>query len=88
MEKQFVDGMQVYKPNEKAPDFVKANVVVKRDELLGWLKDKGETVRIDIKEGRTGKYYAEVNTYQREAKEQAAPVKDGFKDDDLGDIPF
>ena len=85
MDKVFVNGLRVYKPNDRAPDFVIANIVINRDELIEWLKSNGDTVKVDIKNGRTGKYYAEVNTYQRDKPGTNAPSGNDFKDDA---IPF
>jgi len=54
------------KPNEKAPDFVKCNLSIKREELIAWLSEKdSDWINVDIKEsGRTLNWYAEVNTWE------------------------
>jgi hypothetical protein len=36
-DKIWVDGMRVYKPDERAPEFVKVNVVLHRGDLMAWL---------------------------------------------------
>ena len=36
----FVNGLMAKKPNEKAPDFVKCNLSIKRVELISWLSEK------------------------------------------------
>ena len=70
-EKKFVNGLFVKKPHEKAPDFVKMAISIKREDLIGFLEqEKGEWVNIDVKESRGGKLYAEVNTYQSEQNSQ------------------
>jgi hypothetical protein len=79
---EFVDGLIVKPPHEKAPDFVKAQLAIKVEDLGKWLRAKykagEEWVNIDVKEAKSGKWYAAVNTFK--------PDK-GKKDDDSG-IPF
>lgn len=62
----FVDGLRAKKPNEKAPDFVKCNLSIKREELLAWLSSRNdEWINVQVKEsGKTGKWYAEVDTWE------------------------
>ena len=62
---EFADGLSVNKPNNKAPDFVKASMTISSQKLIGWLMaKKEETVRLDIKESKGGKYYASVNSWK------------------------
>lgn len=62
---EFVDGLIVKAPNPKAPDFVKASISIKREELIDWLSSRsGDWVNIDVKESRNGKWYAAVNDYK------------------------
>ena len=52
--------------------FIKANVSVKREEMLNWLSARGdEWINIDVKEARSGKWYAAVDNWQPNA--DAAP---------------
>jgi len=62
----FVNGLMAKKPKEKAPDFVKCNLSIKREELIAWLSEKdSDWINVDIKEsGRTLNWYAEVNTWE------------------------
>jgi hypothetical protein len=85
---EFVDGLIVKAPNPKAPDFVKASISIKVEDLGKWLRAKykagDEWVNIDVKEAKSGKWYAAVSTFKPKSKEQreaAAP-----RDED--DIPF
>lgn len=84
---QFVDGLIVKAPHERAPDFVKASISIKVVDLGKWLKERykagdKEWINIDVKEAKSGKWYAAVSTYKPKEKE-AAKAKD---DEDL--IPF
>lgn len=68
MEKIFVNGLRVYKPNENAPDFVKLNFQVFVDDLVQFLqenKDEKGQVRFDMKKSKEGKLYLELNTYKK-----------------------
>lgn len=82
---QFVDGLIVKPPRDGAPDFVKASISIKVEDLGKWLREKykakQEWVNIDVKEAKSGKWYAAVNTYK--PKDKAAK-----KDDDEDQIPF
>lgn len=66
MSKQFVDGMRVYKPSNKAPEYVVANIEITIDQFKNWIfkNQDSEKIRIDIKIGQSGKYYAELNTWK------------------------
>jgi hypothetical protein len=84
-DKEFVDGLIVKAPNDKAPDFVKCSISIKRKDLGNWLRGKEDDwINLDVKEGKTGKWYAEVNTWKPE-QPQAASAADEFEDKD---IPF
>lgn len=62
----FVDGLRAKKPNDKAPDFVKCNLSIKREDLLAWLSTRNdEWINVQVKEsGKTGAWYAEVDTWE------------------------
>lgn len=91
---EFVDGLIVKAPHERAPDFVKATISIKVEDLGKWLRAKykagEEWVNLDVKEAKSGKWYAAVSTYKPKAKEEAAPEKKtgGRFDDMKDDIPF
>jgi len=68
MEKtEFVSGLYAYKPHEKAPDFIKASLSVRRTQFIEWLNSKSdEFVKIDILESKDKtKWYASINTYKK-----------------------
>lgn len=86
---EFVDGLIVKAPHSNAPEFVKGALSIKREELIAWLqKQKGDWVNVDIKEAKSGKWYAAVNDYKpqegkKEPKRQEAPRRDDGPDDDI-----
>lgn len=84
MEKQFVDGLRAFKPNEKSPDFIKANVVIHTADLVKWLETQPEKIKIDLKESQKGSWYMEVNTWKPTAEPTAPPTNDEL----LEDVPF
>lgn len=85
----FINGLIVKAPNPKAPDFVKASLSIKREELIAWLQaQQGEWINADVKVSRNGKWYCAVNEWKpkddRQPTRTSAPAQD-FEDDD---IPF
>ena len=95
-DKEFVDGLLVKPPHEKAPDFVKCSISIKRRDLGNWLRQRDEDwINLDVKESKSGKWYAEVNNWKPSgdspstSDNRTAPAggDDGanFVDDD---IPF
>ncbi|MGB0998089.1 MAG: hypothetical protein ACPGXJ_07395 [Pseudomonadales bacterium] len=65
---EFIDGLFAKAPHPNAPDFVKAKISIKREELLSWLSGRGdEWINIDVKEARSGKWYAAVDNWQPNA---------------------
>ena len=85
-EKEFVNGLMVKAPHEKAPDFVKCSISIKRKDLGNWLREKDdEWINIDVKESRNGKWYAEVNNWKKsDTPDNTEQTPDDFNDP----IPF
>lgn len=95
-EPEFVDGLFVYPPHEKAPDFVKATIKIKVADLGVWLRAKHkageEWVTLDVKSSKGGKWYSSVSTYKPKEKEAAKPEPaqkpSGHFDDLKDDLPW
>lgn len=88
-DKIWVDGMRVYKPDERAPQFVKVNVVLHREDLMAWLATQtDDKIKVQVKEASAGHYYAEVDTYKKDAAQEPAPVQKPVDEDFNDDIPF
>jgi hypothetical protein len=90
---EFVDGLIVKPPHEKAPDFVKAQISIKVEDLGVWLRAKhkaGEQwVNLDVKVSKGGKWYASVAKPYTKKEEKPEPKKPAGKFDDMEeDIPF
>ena len=98
-EAEFINGLIVKAPNENAPEYVKAKISIKREELIAWLQTKdGEWVNADVKVSQGGKWYAAVDDWKPEGGERSprpvakpqpaqAPAPAGdFADDE--NIPF
>lgn len=70
---EFVDGLIVKAPNEKAPDFVKCAISIKRSELISWLSQRTDDwINLDVKESRAGKWYAAVNDFKPSKQDNTA----------------
>lgn len=90
---EFVDGLIVKAPHAKAPDYVKASISIKVEDLGKWLREKykaGEQwVNIEVKEAKSGKWYAAVSTFKPTKQEPKKPGRfDDMKDDDPSAVPF
>jgi hypothetical protein len=64
MEKQFVNGIRAFKPNDNAPEFVIANLEINKNELLAFLNGQPDKIKVDMKRSQKGGFYLEVNTWQ------------------------
>ena len=91
-EPEFIDGFFAKAPHENAPEFVKAKVNIKREELLRWLDNKSdEWISVDIKEGRSGKWYASVDNWKPAESIQAQGNESEpswVQEDESDNIPF
>lgn len=72
-EKIYAKGLIAFKPNNNAPSFVKASVVITPDTLLEWLQSnknlltdyKGQPqLKLQLLENDKGLYFA-VDTYKK-----------------------
>lgn len=64
-ETKFIDGLIVKAPHEKAPDYVKAKLSIRREELIAWLtQQEGDWINADIKVSQGGKWYAAVDDWK------------------------
>jgi hypothetical protein len=63
---EFVNGLIVKAPHERAPDFVKASISIKVADLAEWLRSKSgeEWVNVDVKVAKSGKWYASVSNFK------------------------
>lgn len=93
---EFVDGLIVKPPNERAPDYVKAQISIKVEDLGKWLRGKykagEEWVNIDVKVAKSGKWYASVSNFKPKEKPDSRRVAsrpdDGSVAGMADDIPF
>lgn len=62
---KFINGLIVKAPNERAPEYVKARISIRREELIAWLQtEHGEWINADIKVSQGGKWYAAVDDWK------------------------
>ena len=83
---EFPQGIFAKAPADLAPDFVKGKVRIKLDEGIDWLKSKHDAgeqwVSLDIKEGRSGKWYASVDNWKPKTEMEGQKL-DPIADDDM-----
>lgn len=100
-EAKFVGGLLAKSPHEKAPEYVKARLSIKREELIAWLQtERGEWINADVKVSQNGKWYVAVDDWkpdsnrggqrnerpkQQQQPQRQAPPMDDFED---SSIPF
>jgi len=65
-EKEFIDGFFAKEPKK---DFIKCSISIKKDDFTNWYKKQlqnkeDDWINIDVKEGKSGKWYAQVNTWK------------------------
>ncbi len=66
---KFINGLMVKEPHEKAPEYVKAKLSIKRQELIEWLQQQsGEWINADIKVSQSGKWYAAVDDWKPDSQ--------------------
>lgn len=89
---EFVDGLIVKAPHPKAPDYVKASISIKVEDLGKWLraKYKGSLenegwINIDVREAKSGKWYCAVSTYKPKEKDISGIKRSKNVD---SDVPF
>ena len=80
-DKKFVNGLIVKAPHERAPDFVKCKISIKRKDLGNWLREQSDDwINLDVKESKEGKWYAEIDDW----KPNKQPTPNNSFDDDVG----
>ena len=69
--KIFIEGIYFFKPNPKAPSWIKGNININFQQFKEFIKKqdfKEPVMKIDLnKSDKTGKYYFTLNTYKKEA---------------------
>ena len=89
-ERTFADGF-IFKRRDNAPEWVIGNISVKVDEAITFLKnnDKNGWVNLNVKRGRSGNPYIELDTFDpKGAKPKAAPAPAEEPEEEGGDLPF
>ena len=91
-DKKFPEGIKAFKPSDKAPGFIKANIQVSKQELINWLQGQPDTVKLSLKESQKGTYYLEVDTYQANSGQAGnnykQPANKSFSQMSEDDLPF
>lgn len=73
MTQKFINGLVVKAPNDRAPEYVKARLSIKREELIAWLQtEHDEWINADIKVSQGGKWFAAVDDWKPQGGAGAA----------------
>jgi hypothetical protein len=83
----FADGVRVSKPSEKAPDFIKALVGINIGDFVVWAgkHSKNGWVNLNIKESKNGKFYADLDQYERKPRVNEGEAE--YPDEDVPKEP-
>jgi hypothetical protein len=74
MTQKFINGLIVKAPNDRAPEYVKARLSIKREELIAWLQtEQGEWINADIKVSQGGKWFAAVDDWKPQGGQRSGP---------------
>lgn len=95
-DKIFTNGLIFKAPHQKAPDYVKGTLSVKVEDFKAFLDEhnKNGWVNISLKEAKSGKYYAELDTWEpgkaKKAPEDASEGSQEEQSEEISadDIPF
>lgn len=65
---KFIDGLIVKEPHQNAPEYVKAKLSIRREELIKFLQGQsGDWINADIKVSQNGKWYAAIDDWKPDA---------------------
>ena len=95
----FADGINVYDPNDKAPEFIKGKIMVNPVKLAEWarnnkqyLTEKGYLNLVIKRSAKTNNLYLQVDTWKptKQTTEQVTSEPVEYPDDNINpvDIPF
>lgn len=63
---KFPEGLSIYPPSEKAPDFIKGDLVITNDFIAFYnANQKQGKLRMKLKLSKAGRLYAEVDTWEK-----------------------
>ena len=69
MDNKYTDGFFYNEPRQGAPEFIIASISFSKARFLTWLDNQAEDekgyVKIDVKRGKEGKIYRELNTWKK-----------------------
>lgn len=85
-DKVFAKGLYVKPPKDNAPEFVKFGMSIKRQEVMDWLQGQSDDwINLQVKEAKSGKWYAEVDTWKPKTKQRPSTQNEENWEED---IPF
>lgn len=89
-QKEFPQGILFKLPNEKAPDFVKGKLSIKRKELIEYLQSKNdEWLNYDLKVSKNGKAYIDIDDWKPNTENQQQTTQPQSNDNsEMDDLPF
>jgi len=69
-EQKYIKGIFIKDPHENAPDFVLAQVSIRREETINSLSQMTDDwVNLDVLKSREGEVYGKLNTWKKDQSE-------------------
>lgn len=85
---QYINGLIVKAPNDRAPEYVKAKLSIKRAELIEWLQGQtGDWINADVKVSQGGKWYCAVDTWKPNSGQSDRPRQESQREASFADGP-
>jgi len=86
-DKIFPKGINIRKPSENAPDFIKSNIGIHLGDFIAWAEQYTDVkgwINLDLKLSKEGKQYLELNQYKR----NTTPTKSAQDEIESEELPF
>jgi hypothetical protein len=85
---KFLNGIIFKLPHQNAPDFVKGQLSIKREELIESLQNEsGDWINLQLKVSKEGKPYAQIDEWKPNSDQsEGSKAQKSPKEDD--DLPF
>lgn len=80
-DKIFADGL-LFKRRDNAPEWVVGSISIKVDDFTQFCKDNADKgwVNLEVKKAKSGKFYAELDTWKPTPQEGGSPAGNSADD--------
>lgn len=80
MDNNFPQGIRAFKPRPNAPEWIISDLIIKKDELLVWLENQPNEVKLQMCLSKKDTFYLKVNDWKpAEKPTHFTSPTDGFE---------